>query len=133
MFPKAGGLLVLMAAMLGGCAMWTRTPAHNVSYDYSDNAFYDHPYAQSPVYASNFVQNARVVPSVTDDEPAPVLAKSVPEQKAEGAAGIPEVLVSVPPPVEAPAKSASQGTVVRQTTSAGSTRSGESSSAAADR
>jgi hypothetical protein len=132
MVPKVGGLLVLMAAMLGGCAMWTRTPAHHVSYDYSDRAFYDHPYAQSPAYATNFVQNVRIVASAADEQAAPVLAKSVPEQKAEGAGAISEVEV-LAPPAELPAKSASQGTVLRQTTSAGSTRSGESSTASADR
>jgi len=132
MVPRFGGLLVLMATMLGGCAMWSRMPAHQVSYDYSDHAFYDHSYAPSPVYATNFVQNVRIVTPVADEKPAPTLAKTAPEQKAEGASDIPEVVVLAPPPVaESPAKSASQGAAVQQTTSAGSTRSGESSSAAA--
>ena len=135
MVPRFGALLVLMATMLGGCAMWTRVPAHQVSYDYSDHAFYDHPYAPSPAYATNFVQNVHVVTPMADEQPAPTLAKTVPEQKAEGAGSIPEVEVSAPAPVAAPpAKSASQGVVLQQTTSAGSSRAGESSSVAlADR
>ena len=129
MVPKLGGLLVLMTAMLGGCATWTRVPAHQVSYDYSDRTFYDHSYAPSPAYADNFVQNVSVARSAEPEQTAPTLAKTAPEEKAEGAGGIPVVEVSAPSPVaEPPAKSASQGVIVRQTTSSGPTRSGQSSS-----
>jgi hypothetical protein len=131
MIPKLGGLLVLMTAMLGGCATWTRMPAHEVDYDYSDRAFYDHPYAPSPAYAANFVQNARIVSGVADEQTAPTLAKTAPEAKAEGASVDPPAEIPAAPPVEQPpAKSASQGVVLPQTTSSGPTRSGQSSSSA---
>src|SRR5262245_51885160 len=111
MVPKVGALLVLMTATLGGCAVWTRVPPHQVSYDYSDHAFYDHPYAPSPVYTANFVQNVRIAASATEEQTAPTLAKTAPPQKAEGGADIPEVEVSAPPPAGPAARSSSPSTV----------------------
>jgi len=136
MVPKLGGFLVLMTAMLGGCAVWTRMPAHQASYDYSDRAFYDRPYASSPAYATNFVQNVKIVDGSAAEQTAPALAKTAPEQKTEGAGADLQVEILAPPPVsEPPAKRASQGegVVPPQTTSPGETRSGRSSSSSADR
>jgi hypothetical protein len=131
MVHKLSGFLVLMTAMLGGCAVWTRTPAHQASVDYSDRAFYDRPYASSPAYTANFVQNAKIVDDAPAEQPASTLAKTAPEQKSEGAGADFQVEIPVPPPVsEPPAKRASQGegAVPRQTTSPGENRSGRSSS-----
>lgn len=134
MLSKIGAILVLTTTMLGGCAVWTHTPARDVGYDYSDRAFYDRSFAPSPTYADNFVQNVGVAPSPADDQAAPALAKTAPDQKpeqrAEGGVDADPIAIVVAP-VEAappPPRYSSQGVEPRQSTSPGPVSGGRSSS-----
>jgi len=122
MVSKLGGVLVLMATMLGGCAVWTHTPAHTVAYDYSDHEFYDHAFATSPVYTENSVGNVMLARGPVEDQTAPSRAKTAVDSKGEGeGADIPEI--TAPPAAKPPAR----GGIPGQTTSPGSSRGGRSS------
>lgn len=151
MFSKLGVALVLMASMVGGCAVWTRTSAHEVAYDYSDHDFYDRTFGTSPSYATTSVYNGSVRDGAVDEQTAPTRAKAAPYEAAEGhsvdskpvvvAVGVSgsvdsatPVTPATPSIVTAPATRPQPPVqrppvvIVSQSTSPGPTRAGQSSS-----
>ena len=46
----AGGLVMALASVLGGCAVHSQAPIKEVAYDFSDSAYYDRPFGTSPSY-----------------------------------------------------------------------------------
>ena len=76
---------LIAASLLAGCTIQQRMPVREVAYDFSDYAYYDRPYAESPEYRTDHSQ-----PSSVESAPATApKADAIPKAKGKVAINSP--------------------------------------------